>query len=139
MDIICNNVTFRPCSMWSQLLLRSSGLKSRDKYRDESWYWLPPYLPSTLLPPRRHHQFKWKDVVRRLKRMWLGRCILTHWYIRNSDYLTYLQIVHLLKRGVYHLRAPRLVVRLRSRLDAIGLFPLWKKTLVSSLDSQSIG
>ena len=29
--ILCNNVTFRPCSTWSQPLLRSSGLKSRDK------------------------------------------------------------------------------------------------------------
>ena len=63
------------------------------------------------------------------ERMWLGRCISTHWYVCNSDYLTYLQIVHLSKRGVYHLWAPRLVVRLRSRLDAIGLLPLWRRQL----------
>ena len=131
-------MTFKPCSTWSQPLLRSSGLKSRDRYCDESWYWLPPYLSFTLLPPRRRHRFKWKDVVRRLERIWLGRCIPTHWYVRNSGYLTYLQIVHLLKRGVYHLWTPRLVVRLRSRLDAIGLLPLWRKTSASSLDSQGI-
>ena len=59
------------------------------------------------------------------ERMWLRRSIPTHWYVRNSDYLTYLQIVHLSKRGIYHLWASRLVVRLRSRLDAIGLLPLW--------------
>ena len=64
----------------------------------------------TLLPP---------------ERMWLGRCIPTYWYVRNSGYLTYLQIVYLSKRDVYYLWAPWLVVRLRSRLDAIGLLPLW--------------
>ena len=132
-------MTFRPCSTWSQPLLKSSELKSCNRYCDESWYWLLPYLPSTLLPSQWCHRFKWKDVVRRFERIWLGRCIPTHWYIRNSGYLTYLQIVHLLKRGVYHLRAPRLVVRLRSRLDAIGLFSLWRKTSASLLDSQGIG
>ena len=130
---------FRPCSTWGQPLLRSLGLNSRDRYHDEFWYWLPPYLPSTLLSPRRRHRFKWKDVVRCLERMWLGKCIPTHWYVRNSGYLTYLQIVHLLKRGVYHLWAPRLMVRLRSRLDAIGLPSLWRKTSAFSLDSQGIG
>ena len=55
---ICNNVTFRPCFMWGQFLLRPSRLKSHDKNRDESWYWLLPYLPSILLPPRRCHWFK---------------------------------------------------------------------------------
>ena len=63
------------------------------------------------------------------ERMWLGKCISIHWYVCNSGYLIYLQIVHLLKRGVYHLRAPRLLVRLRSRLDAIGLLPLWRRQL----------
>ena len=70
----------------------------------------------------------WKNVVRCLECIWLGRCILTHWYVRNLGYQTYLQIVYLLKHGVYHLWASRLVVRLRSRLDAIGL-PLWRYQL----------
>ena len=132
-------MTFRPSSTWSQFLLRPSGLKSRDRNCDKSWYWLLPYLPSILLPPRRRHRFKWKNVVRRLERMWLGKWIPTYWYERNSGYLTSLQIVHLLKRRVYHLRAPQVMMRLRSWLYVIGLFLLWRKTSASSLDSQGIG
>ena len=72
-----------------------------------------------------------------LERIWLGRYIPTHWYIRNSGYLTYMQIVYLSKCGVYHFWALWLVVRLRSRLDTIGLLPC-DETSASSLDSQVV-
>ena len=83
--------------------------------------------PSSALPHRRCHWFKWKRRRHRQECMWLRMCIPIHWYVCNSGYLTYLQIVHLLKREVYHLWAPWLV-RLRSQLDATGLL-LWKRQL----------
>ena len=86
---------------------------------------------SSTPPHWQRYRFIWKRHRCHHKRMWLGRCIPTHWYVCNSGYLTYLQIIHLLKRGVYHLWAPQLV-RLRSRLDVTNL-PLWRRQLLHSI------